>query len=333
MEGSRYGDAMLILTRADVQAVLTMPRAFDAVERAATAHVDGHSDSPARTAMHGGADEFLVMPGIVEGTFATKIWYALTEPRGSVPASSALVLVVDPGLGHEVLLEAGHLTDVRTGAMTGLAARTLARGARTVGVVGTGIQARTQILAVLHALPSLVSVKVFSRNRERCHAFQATMQSAVDLEFDRPIEIVASESAQAACTDSAIVIAATTSHTPVIDASWVTNASLVCSVGSHAPDEAELDPEIIAAADLVVVDTFRGGIDGAGDISDVINAGALRRDAVLELGTILRAPAAPTRTRSVFKSVGFSAADVACARVVAETCLREGRGTIIDLRS
>lgn len=328
---------MLILDATAVSGLYGMDDAFRCVREAAVAHHGGRTDVPPRGAMRLAESdtELLVMPGVVGGrTFGLKVWYTSASP-GALAGTAALVLLADPELG-EVLLDGSVITDLRTGAMTGLAAQRLApAGAETAGIVGTGIQARTQAIALVHALADLSSIRVTSRSEERRSSFAGALQAELhELYPDRGVAVSAVESAEMACRGAAVVVAATTSTTPVVLDEWISGDVLVCGVGSHSPDSAELDEALVSRAAAVIVDTQRGGLDGAGDVQRSVRAGAVRREDVLELGALLSSAPAPAPSGvSIFKSVGFSAADVVSARDVAARAVTLRAGVRLDIHA
>jgi len=318
---------MLVLTRAEVERLYTMADAFAAVERAAVAWTTGQADVPTRSALHAGESglEALVMPGVVGGKYAgTKIWYAGSgSPR--LPASSALIVLVDPGLG-EVVMDGSVITDLRTGAMTGVAARVLApRRASVAAIIGAGIQARAQAHALVHALPGLRELRITSRRAQSRTACADELRSEL-AEKSPQLVISTTDDAEAACRGSDVIVAATTSRHPVVFDEWVGAETLVCGVGSHSPDAAEIDPAIVRRAGVVAVDTRRGAIDGAGDIAPVIAEGGLERDRVLELGDLVATPPTGIAGPRVLKTVGFAAADLVSAHSVAVAAVESGIG-------
>lgn len=331
---------MLILTSADVAEIFDMRTAFASVQEAALSYVQGRTESPPRAALQL-ADvpaEILVMPGTVDSSaFGLKVWYAMDRSVGSIPQSSALITLLDPELGHEVVLDGGIITDLRTGAMSGLAATRLApAGSATVAIVGAGIQARSQALALVHAIDGIGTVRVYSRNQSRLEAFGESLQLELARAFPgRAIAVVPAQSAESACVGADIVVAATTSAVPVIRDEWLGQNVLVIGVGSHAPGDSELEPQTVGRARRVAVDTVRGAVDGAGDIAGAIAAGTLGRDDVVELGDLLAEEADDSDSGglTVFKSVGFGAADIVSARLVARRAVARGLGTVIDLHS
>lgn len=328
---------MLVLTAPDVRRCFSMSDALSAVRRAAEIHTYGQADAPARhqLATASPEGEMLVMPGVAEASlFGLKLWYRFAEPPRAMPRSSASILLLDPASGQEVLMDGEIITDLRTGALTGVAAHHLADPqSREIGIVGAGIQARTQILALVDVLPSVRRIRVFARTKDRLDAFVASMRAELtrsDLAID------AAESAEAACTGADVLVAATTSSTPVIRDDWVGPGALVCGVGSHDRESAELAAATVQRAGAVVVDTELGGIDGAGDIHQPIQRGLIRRADVLELGHLVsgeRTPKLDAGDVRVFKSVGFAVSDIVAASMVARRAIETGVGSEVDLHA
>jgi ornithine cyclodeaminase/alanine dehydrogenase-like protein (mu-crystallin family) len=326
---------MLVLTAADVSRLFTMRHALEAAADAAAIHVLGAAATPPRlrlvTERSGG--EMLVMPGTLDdATFGMKLWYRFNHAIGSIPRSDALIVLLDTEQGEEVLLDGGVITDLRTGGLTGVAARYLARpGSTTVGVIGAGIQARTQVLALAEAVPTVRTVRVWSRTPDRLQSFVLEMRNQLE---GSGVAVQAAGSARECADQADIIVAATTSSRPVIDDSWVKDGALVCGVGSHDLDSSEIEPTTVGRAERVVVDTIVGGLDGAGDVTDAVRGGYVERGDVVELGALVTGEAPGRSTAegvTVFKSVGFAAADVVAARRVIALAKEVGVGTRLDL--
>lgn len=326
---------MLVLTRSEVARLFPMAAALDAVRRAAADYVAGHAQVPARVRIevpeaHG---EMLFMPGRLTRAAALglKVVGAFRgNPVLGLPVSLGAVLLMDPKTGEAVaLLDATHVTDVRTGAMTGVACEHLAReDAAVLGLIGSGAQARTQLEGVA-AVRALREVRVWSRSAERVAGFveEARLRyPALDI---RP-----SDSPEAAARGADIVVAATTSATPVVADEWIAPGTLVCGVGSHTPDAAEIAPGIVARAARIVVDTRRGAVEGAGDISGPLARGLCPPDRVHELGELVLGQVPGRRSRdevTVFKSVGFAAVDLYAATVIVRAATARGLGRELDI--
>lgn len=195
-----------------------------------------------------------------------------------------------------------------------------------LGLVGTGAQARAHVAAIADVLP-IDEVRVWSRTRARVQAFVDN----VSLPTGR---VVAADAAEAAVRGADVVVAATTASAPVVSSSWITGGTLVCGVGSHTPDDAEIDPAIVGRASVIGVDTWQGGVDGAGDIGAPLGDGLIAKDVVHQLGDFVSGASEGRRSAddiTVFKSVGFAAVDLVVATMVLERARELGVGREVVL--
>lgn len=323
---------MLILSGADVEQLFTREMARDAVRQGAVAHFEKRATTPPRVQLdvpHVGG-EMLVMPGHLSDGPVLGIKVVSAFPGNEslgVPVTLGAVLLLNPDTGMPVaLVDAGYLTAVRTAAITAVACEHLARrDSRVLALIGTGAMAREHVDAIADVLP-IDEVRVWSRTPQRVQAF-------VD-EFSGRRPVSAAASAEAAVRGADVVVAITTSLSPVVRSSWVGPGVLVCGAGSHTPDAAELDPEIMARASVIVVDTWQGGVGGAGDVAQPLAAGMISRDIVHELGEVIRGGSPGRRSAdelTVFKGVGFAAADLAAATMVVERALTLGVGHQVSM--
>ncbi len=228
----------------------------------------------------------------------------------------------------DALIEANLLGAYRTGAATGVAARALALpGPLEVGIIGAGWQARTQI----HALARAVSVnrfRVFSRDAERRARFVA------EVGRDLGVRLTAVDSAEAAVRDSQVVVTMTSAGQPVLDAGWVAPGTLVIGAGSNIPTKAELPADLVARADLVVVDQLEAARIESGDLLLAEAAGAFDWARAVELGAVLTGAVAgrPSPEAIVlFESHGLAVWDVAAGAVVLAAARKLGIGSELEL--
>lgn len=322
---------LLILTRADVERLLPMPVAMEIVRTAATEYSAGRGIVPPRPVIVTAdpVGEMVFMPGYMPAMQAigVKVWSRFEFEGSSGPTTSALIVYRDLKRGIEVLMDAGHVTDIRTGALSALACEYLAPPSAARGaIIGAGIQARTQLEALVTAT-KVDEILVWSRTTKRAAEFVATESPRYP---DRQIRLAAS--AAEAIGGADVVLAATTAATPVVDDSWVRPEALVCGIGSHTLTTAEIDPRTVARAEVIVVDSRQAAVNGAADIAQPIADGLIEADAILELGEIAargvtRRYAAP----AVFKSVGFAALDVAAAKAVTDAAIDASVGHWVDL--
>ena len=214
-------------------------------------------------------------------------------------------------------IAADRLGQVRTGAASGVAAKHLARpGAASLGLIGAGWQAESQLAAIRAAVPSIERVVVSSRTPERAAAFA-----------ERHGAEVADGPAEAGACD--VVVTATSSRDPVLRGDWLSEGALVCAIGANVPTARELDSQVIARATLVCCDSLEDARLESGDLIEPVAAGQLDWLEVQELHSIV-AGELPGRQRDddviVFKSNGIAPWDVALAHEVVRRARERGVG-------
>jgi ornithine cyclodeaminase/alanine dehydrogenase len=215
------------------------------------------------------------------------------------------------------MIAADRLGRARTGAASGVAAKLLARpGARSIGLIGAGWQAGSQLEAIRAAVPSIDRVVVSSRTRERAETFAELYEA----------EVAESPSDAGGCD---VVVTATTSKDPVLRGDWLHEGALVCAIGANDPRARELDAEVIARAKLVCCDSLENAQLESGDLIEPVAAGQLDWLEVQELHAIV-AGELPGRQSAddviVFKSNGIAAWDVALGTEVVRRARERGVG-------
>jgi alanine dehydrogenase len=218
----------------------------------------------------------------------------------------------------EAVVEADALGRCRTGAASGVAAKHLARsGARTLGVIGCGGQARAQVEAIRAAVPGLDTVIAYCRTPERLAAFCAATGA-------EPAE----GQQEAAAMD--VVVTITTSRDPVLRGDWLSEGAFVAAVGANRPDARELDNVVLERATFVCCDSREQARLESGDLIEPVASGVLDWLEVHELQDVV---AGDLRGREserdivLFKSNGLAAWDVAVGAAVLEQARERGVGT------
>ena len=218
------------------------------------------------------------------------------------------------------LIAADRLGQARTGAASGVAARHLARpGASSLGLIGAGWQAESQLAAIRAAVPSLARVVVSSRTPERAEAFAAAHG------------VVAAESpAEAGACD--VVVTATTAKDPVLRGDWLSEGALVCAIGANDPRARELDAQVIARATLVCCDSLEEARLESGDLIEPVAAGQLDWLEVVELHDVVSGELPGRQSDAdivVFKSNGIAPWDVAIGHEVVRRARERGVGVTL----
>lgn len=207
------------------------------------------------------------------------------------------------------LLDGRHITDLRTGAASGVIARKVAvESPVTVGLIGSGHQAATQLEA-LAAVYSIKSASVYSPTAANREDFARRMSARLGF----PVSPVAS--AQAAVQGHRVVAAASSARgaEPVLRGEWLGSCRLLCAVGNTRAQFAEVDVRCFQDARLVVVDSIHA-LQEAGELKQAIAAGALPESKRATLGQIVTGSVnVPVAGLIVFKSVGTALQDLALA--------------------
>ena len=304
----------LYLREADVAALLTTADALAAVEASFLRLARGAVDNRPRERLPLDDGVFAVMTcADRELGFAGLKSYAWLP--GGTPFAVLLFSLADARL--DAVIEADKLGQMRTGAASGVAARHLARGgAASLGVVGCGWQAASQIAAIREALPSIERVVVYCRNEARLE------------EFCREHDCEPAESHREAA-DHDVVVTITTSKDPVLRGEWLRSGALVCAVGANDPRRRELDNAVLERAAFVCCDSREDSMKESGDLIEPVTQGILDWLEVHELQEVV---AGEVQGRSseddvvVFKSNGIAAWDLAVGARVVELARERGVG-------
>jgi ornithine cyclodeaminase/alanine dehydrogenase len=326
----------LLLSRSDVESVLTMPDCLAAIEQAFAELARGRTLMPQRSVIRVEQHQGLClgMPAYIGGGMdALGLKLVTVYPKNPSDHGLATILgtllLCDPRTGQAVaIMDAGYLTAVRTGAASGIATKYLARDdARTCALFGAGAQARTQLEAIKLVRP-LREVRVIDVVADTARAFAAEMGAKLG------IEIVPTDDARGAVSDADIVVTASSSHEPVFDGAWLRPGTHVNNIGSHSPDARELDTTTVERSKFVA-DLKEANLAEAGDILIPIREGAVTEGHIhASLGEIVIGEK-PGRERpdeiTVFKSCGLAVQDVATALTVYRTAQEKGIGTTVEL--
>jgi len=328
---------MLVLSGEDIRKLAPMPMAIELVGTAFGNLAAGHALSPLRTSLEvlPGAGTTLVMPAYVPATSAlgVKIVSVFTgnAARG-MPTITSLVALLDDQTGQPLaIMDGAYLTALRTGAVSGVATKLLAREDSTVvTVIGAGAQALTQAAAIC-AVRAIERVIVTARSQASLDRFREQLgrdwpdvEDRLETTRDTPSAVRAAD----------IICTATSSHTPVFDDADVQPGTHINGVGSFTPQMREI-PALTVARALVVVDQLEAALEEAGDLimperDRVIVRGHISR----ELGELVNG-SITGRTSideiTFFKSVGNAVQDVAVGRFAYDEAIRRGMGQSVHL--
>jgi ornithine cyclodeaminase/alanine dehydrogenase-like protein (mu-crystallin family) len=316
----------LHINEAEVQRVFTMAWAIEAIEviskRQASGEVLVHPRR--RFELPGGAFFHHMAAADVPGGFVATKQY--TYVGGKLRFLVCLFSSESGGL--LALIEADRLGQMRTGAASGVATKYLARkDATTLGVVGTGGQARTQLEAVA-AVRKLSAVKVYGRDTAKREKFALEMSASLGL------AVQAVTSSAEAASDVAILCTATTASEPVVHGDCVSAGTHINAIGANHMRKRELDAATVAKCSKIFVDSIEQSRQEAGDLVLGFAGHEQRWDTVRELSSLV-AGICPGRTEesqiSLFKSNGIAAWDLAAAVCVYRLAQQQELGRRLPL--
>ena len=314
----------LLLDRNSIKALLGMADVINAVEEAFRVCGEGKGKMPPKTYLALERGDFRAMPAALPGCAGVK-WVNVHphNPSLGLPSVMAVLIYSDPETGYPLaIMDATETTAYRTGAAAAIASKYLARrDSHTVGIIGAGFQAHTQILA--HAeLFNPISINAFD-----------VSQAAVDkLVRAFPQFSIRNCSIQEAVA-SDIVCTLTPSRSPIVRREWIRPGTHINAVGADAPGKEELDPSILKEA-IVVVDDIKQA-SGSGEINVPIQTGAYGIGDIY--GTLAEVVAGKKKGRTsggditVFDSTGIAIEDIAVARLLFEKAQQRGDYPSIDL--
>lgn len=322
--------AVRILSEDDLRSVAGIDQpCLDAVAEAFAWLAQGKADMPpimhiSAREHHGDID---VKGAYVAGipTVAIKIASGFFDnPARGLPAGNAMMVLLsaETGFCQAVLLDNGYLTDLRTGLAGTVAARYLAaEQVATVGVLGTGVQARYQVrcLALERAF---TRVLVWGRNPDRVNDYIRDMQH----ELGGQVQIL-SASREQAVRQSQVVYTTTPSTTPLLEPDWLQPGALLCAVGADFPGKQELHPDVLRRADRVVCDRLSQCLHN-GELQHLAQGGRLPI-AVDELGELVTGEKPPREDETqviVCDLTGTGVQDTAIANLAYQRAVQDGLG-------
>ena len=316
-----------LLSGRDVAETVTMDDIVPAVEHVFAEYAEGRVIMPPKIYLDvPGYGDFRAMPAYVPsiGTAGIK-WVNVhpDNPELGLPTVMATILLNDPATGKPLaVMDGTYITDMRTGAAGGVAAKYLAKAVATVGLIGSGEQAWTQMLAYRTVFGDRIKlVKVYSRHFGHAEAFALRVEKYIGYDAK------ACQTPQEAA-DADLIATVTPARAPILRPEWVKPGTHINAIGADAPGKQELFSELTAKA-RVFVDSVEQA-SHSGEINIPWREGLL--DEKKLAGTIGQVIAGKVPGRlgdeiTVFDSTGLSIQDMAVAHMAYQRAMKTGRGT------
>ena len=322
---------LLVINAAEVRQLLPIAACMDAMETALKQLGRGEAQNPLRSAnwLADNRGILLAMPALTEEAMAIKVITVMPGNHGT-PYDSHMgaVILFDSQYGRPLaLMDATEITAIRTAAVSGVATRALAReDAGDLAILGTGVQARSHLQAMLEARP-LRRVRIWSRGEAHRAAY---VQWASD-ELD--VEVESAGSAESAVKGADLICTTTAATEPVLRGVWLSPGAHINAVGASTATTRELDSQAMAMVSHFV-DRRESALDESGDYLIPLKEGAIGDDHIrAELGEVLlgRAPGRSNDDEiTLFNSLGLAVEDLASAQLIYREAQRRGQGTNVE---
>jgi ornithine cyclodeaminase/alanine dehydrogenase-like protein (mu-crystallin family) len=304
----------LYLTEANVGSLLTPADALQAVEGSFRRLAAGEVENRPRERLRLEDGAFAAMAAVDR-----ELHLAGVKTYAWLPGGTPFVVVLFDTRRAELagVIEADKMGQLRTGAASGIAAKYLAReGAQSLGVIGCGWQARSQVACIREALPGI----------ERVVAYCRTPESLAEFCKETGAEAGESHRDPARCD---VVVTVTTSRDPVLRGEWLQPGALVCAVGANDPRARELDNVVLQRAAFVCCDSLEQARIESGDLIEPVAAGVLDWLEVHEVQEVVAGEVDGRQSAEdivIFKSNGLAAWDVAIGSVALEKARKKKVG-------
>ncbi|MEM2839445.1 MAG: alanine dehydrogenase [Thermoplasmata archaeon] len=329
---------VLLLSTNDLRKLLDMNDVLTAVETAFRLRGLGRVQMPPKMYVffekYNG--DIRCMPSYIEDISVSAVKIVNVHPdnpkKHKMRTVMATIILIDPETGAPIaVMDGSHITDMRTGAASGVASKYLARkDARTLGIIGAGTQSRTQLLAILDTFMKLDEVRIYDILPAASNAFCEEIRK----NFSKRIQTVkVVDGPKDAVADMDIVCTCTPSRKPIVKDAWVSKGQHFNCIGADAPGKQELDGAILKRAKVVIDDWEQAS--HSGEINVPISQGVFsQKDVYGNIGDIV-AGKIPGRTShdeiTIFCSTGLAIQDAVTAKLAYDAAKRKKAGHSFEM--
>ncbi len=315
---------------------IQMPQVLDTVESVLALHDANQVLLPSKVIVDLGERErgrINAMPAYLGGEFNVcgLKWIAGFPPnpvKHGIPRAHAVTILNSADTGVPLaIMDGTYISAMRTGAVTGVGARYLANPAsEVIGIIGCGVQARTQIMALQAAVPAVKVVRAYDIRKEARDQFLRWVAETLDLKGD------GADTPRQAVEGADIVVTVTVADGPIVKDAWLKKGSLFAHVGSYQEEE----EAVIFNADKVVVDIWEEVLHrGTPLLARLFRAGKINEARIhANIGTIIRGKKKGRETpqeRIFFSPLGLGSEDLGVACLVYRAAKQKGLGVPLKL--
>ncbi|ADI73223.1 alanine dehydrogenase [Methanohalobium evestigatum Z-7303] len=322
---------VLWLNQSDVKNVLDMKSTIDVVEKAFEQHGLKRVQMPSKLYLYFNKynGDLRTMPTYLEDMDISGVKIVNVHPDNpsrDLPTVMATVILNSTETGAPIsIMDGTYLTDMRTGAGGGVAAKYLARpDSKIIGIIGTGNQARSQLLALSHIF-NIEQVKITSKSSKHCDEFEKRMKPVVGGDFTKT-------DIKDVC-DCDILVTTTPVRDPIVKFEWINEGTHINAIGADARGKQELESEILKSSKVIVDDTEQASHSGEINVplsNNIIST----TDIYGELGEIITGHLTGRESRkeiTIFDSTGLAIQDISTADFVYRKAVENGLGNKLKM--
>ena len=323
----------ILLKQNEVKELITMKEVIEDVELSYIEHAKNRVQMPAKKYLffkkYNG--DLRIMPCFMENLEEAGVKCVNVHPdnpiKHGLPTVMGIIELVDPQTGYPISLMDGTLiTNMRTGAAAGVATKYLARSdSKTLGILGAGNQARTQLMALKEVM-DIEEVRVFCRTCTSREDFAQRASKKYGL------DVKAVDSAQKAVDNTDVVVTTTPSNRPIIKAEWISKGTHINAMGADAPGKQELEAELLKKANIFI-DCWEQA-SHSGEINVPVSQGIIKEEDIkAKLGSVI-INETPGRESdddiTIFDSTGLAVQDIVTAWNVYRKAVKNNIGQKIN---
>jgi alanine dehydrogenase len=309
---------MVMLSKSQVQELLTMKAAIKEVEYAFKLKASGKAVMPPKIYLNTPTNQgdFRAMPAYINQCAGLK-WVSVypDNHKHNMPTVMATIILCDPDTGYPLaIMDGTYITEIRTGAVGGLAVKYLARkDSSVIGIIGAGTEAETQLLAISEVLPKINEVKIFDLNKDASFRYAETMARRLNIQCSIVDTIEAA-------TDADIVVTTTPSREPIIKKHHIKPGTHINAIGADAEGKQELETDLTVSSKIIVDDIEQAA--HSGEINVPLSQGHMKIEEIYgtlgEVASNMKKGRENNEEITIFDSTGLAIQDIICAKLVYE---------------
>jgi alanine dehydrogenase len=316
-KGSGFPE-VLLLNRNEIEELLSMADAIRVVEYSFKIQAKAMTIMPPKLYLDlpEYQGDFRAMPAYINGSVGVK-WVCSypNNSRFNLPTVIAIIILCDPNTGCPLaIMDGSYITNMRTGATGGIAVKYLARrNSCFIGLIGAGIQAKTQLLAISEVLPRIEEVKVFDQYIDKSHKYAKEMGRKLNMNI-RPVESIEE------ATKADIVVTTTPSRMAIVKKQHIKPGTHINAIGADAKGKQELESVLLKNTKVIVDDIEQAS--HSGEINVPLSEGIINLDEIYgSLGEIvahIKTGRENSEEITIFDSTGLAIQDIICAKLIYE---------------